>query len=64
MCWAFLIEYRLTESGKNLANVIDSMIDWGITHRAQEVKSKQGVAVHQLTEQAYSIAGKDGKEQG
>lgn len=43
-----LIEYRLTESGKNLANVIDSMIDWGIMHRAQEVTSKQGVAVHQI----------------
>ncbi|MBE7177021.1 MAG: helix-turn-helix transcriptional regulator [Mucilaginibacter polytrichastri] len=29
-----LIEYRLTESGKQLTKVIDAMIDWGAIHRA------------------------------
>ena len=28
-----LIEYELTQSGKNITKVIDSMIEWGITHR-------------------------------
>ena len=28
-----LIEYELTESGRNITKVIDSMIEWGITHR-------------------------------
>ncbi|MDR3711198.1 MAG: winged helix-turn-helix transcriptional regulator [Puia sp.] len=30
-----LIEYRLTRSGKDIANVIDAMIDWGTMHRKQ-----------------------------
>ncbi|GAB3820948.1 winged helix-turn-helix transcriptional regulator [Pontibacter rugosus] len=29
-----LIEYQLTESGKSLVNLIDTMIDWGLTHRS------------------------------
>ncbi|GAB4020071.1 winged helix-turn-helix transcriptional regulator [Spirosoma koreense] len=29
-----LIEYRLTESGRDIATVIDSMIDWGMLHRS------------------------------
>ena len=32
-----LIEYRLTKSGKDIANVIDSMIDWGMVHRTQAI---------------------------
>jgi DNA-binding HxlR family transcriptional regulator len=32
-----LIEYRLTKSGKDIANVIDSMIDWGMIHRTQVI---------------------------
>ena len=28
-----LIEYKLTESGKNITSVIDAMLDWGLTHR-------------------------------
>ncbi len=28
-----LIEYHLTESGKNLTTLIDAMIDWGLIHR-------------------------------
>ena len=30
-----LIEYQLTESGKSLVNLIDTMIDWGLTHRSK-----------------------------
>ncbi|WP_229206801.1 winged helix-turn-helix transcriptional regulator [Dyadobacter crusticola] len=33
-----LIEYQLTESGKDIADVIDSMIDWGMTHRSHVIK--------------------------
>ncbi|MDO1450712.1 helix-turn-helix domain-containing protein [Rhodocytophaga aerolata] len=29
-----LITYQLTESGKSLANLIDTMINWGLTHRS------------------------------
>jgi len=29
-----LIKYQLTESGKSLVNLIDTMIDWGLTHRS------------------------------
>lgn len=32
-----LIEYRLTASGKDITNVIDVMIDWGIKHRKQVI---------------------------
>ena len=35
-----LIEYRLTESGKDIANVIDTMIDWGMKHRKQVVAGR------------------------
>ncbi|WGQ11184.1 helix-turn-helix domain-containing protein [Pedobacter gandavensis] len=34
-----LIEYILTESGKSITSVIDSMIDWGMLHRAEAMKS-------------------------
>ncbi|MFD2287858.1 winged helix-turn-helix transcriptional regulator [Pedobacter petrophilus] len=40
-----LIEYRLTESGKHLTNVIDTMIDWGVMHRKYVVPGKQLVEV-------------------
>ena len=33
-----LIEYGLTGSGRDISNVIDTMIDWGIKHRKQEVR--------------------------
>lgn len=36
-----LIEYRLTESGKNITNVIDAMIDWGVMHRKQVITREQ-----------------------
>tara|TARA_R110000823_G_C15934338_1_gene499800 strand:+ start:2359 stop:2718 length:360 start_codon:yes stop_codon:yes gene_type:complete len=29
-----LIEYKLTESGKMLTDVIDPMVQWGLNHRA------------------------------
>lgn len=32
-----LVEYKLTESGKRIINVIDSMIDWGLMHRKEEM---------------------------
>ena len=35
-----LIEYILTESGKNITSVIDSMIDWGMLHRTEAIKSR------------------------
>lgn len=35
-----LIEYILTESGKNITSVIDAMIDWGMIHRAEAIKSR------------------------
>ncbi|MBP2833454.1 winged helix-turn-helix transcriptional regulator [Aquimarina sp. U1-2] len=28
-----LIEYELTESGKNMSTLIDHLIDWGMRHR-------------------------------
>lgn len=34
-----LIEYILTDSGKSITSVIDSMIDWGMLHRAEAIKS-------------------------
>lgn len=33
-----LIEYKLTESGKNIIDVIDAMINWGLTHRKSEMR--------------------------
>ncbi|WP_219224714.1 winged helix-turn-helix transcriptional regulator [Pedobacter antarcticus] len=35
-----LIEYILTESGKNITSVIDAMIDWGMLHRTEVIKSR------------------------
>lgn len=35
-----LIEYILTESGKNITSVIDAMIDWGMLHRTEAIKSR------------------------
>ena len=35
------IEYRLTESGKNILSVLDSMIEWGIAHREFVMNSKR-----------------------
>ena len=33
-----LIEYTLTKSGNQIIDVIDAMIDWGLTHRKSEIK--------------------------
>lgn len=35
-----LIEYILTASGKSITSVIDSMIDWGMLHRTETIKSR------------------------
>ena len=35
-----LIEYKLTESGKGITKVIDSMIEWGIIHRTLAVTNE------------------------
>ncbi|KQS35636.1 helix-turn-helix domain-containing protein [Pedobacter sp. Leaf194] len=35
-----LIEYLLTDSGKHITKVIDAMIDWGMIHRAESIKSR------------------------
>ena len=35
-----LIEYELTESGRNITKVIDSMIEWGMAHRTLTVAHK------------------------
>ena len=35
-----LIEYQLTASGKNFANVIDAMIDWGMEHRREVMDAR------------------------
>jgi DNA-binding HxlR family transcriptional regulator len=37
-----LIEYSLTKSGKDITNVIDAMIDWGVMHRRQVIKEQTG----------------------
>ena len=34
-----LIEYTLTESGKNITRVLDAMLDWGLTHRNSIMKT-------------------------
>ena len=34
-----LIEYELTASGRSFTNVIDAMIDWGLEHRKEVMKS-------------------------
>ena len=33
-----IIEYKLTGSGKKIIEVIDAMIDWGLTHRKSEMR--------------------------
>ncbi|MFC4209831.1 transcriptional regulator [Pedobacter petrophilus] len=35
-----LIEYVLTVSGHNITRVIDTMIDWGMVHRREIIKSR------------------------
>lgn len=35
-----LIEYLLTASGKQITSVIDAMIDWGMIHRTESIKSR------------------------
>lgn len=35
------IEYELTESGKSIESVIDAMVEWGSSHRAKNIKSKE-----------------------
>ncbi|MBB2148584.1 winged helix-turn-helix transcriptional regulator [Pedobacter gandavensis] len=35
-----LIEYLLTESGQQITSVIDAMIDWGMLHRTESIKSR------------------------
>ncbi|MFA0964474.1 winged helix-turn-helix transcriptional regulator [Roseivirga sp. BDSF3-8] len=30
-----LIEYELTESGRQIVSVLDSMVEWGLAHRQQ-----------------------------
>lgn len=35
-----LIEYGLTESGKQITSVIDAMIDWGLVHRDKAIKAE------------------------
>lgn len=38
-----LIEYKLTESGKGITKVIDSMIEWGMIHRTLAVAHEPAV---------------------
>ncbi len=40
-----LIEYKLTDSGKNITTVIDAMLDWGLTHRKEATKTRHSVAL-------------------
>jgi len=40
-----LIEYKLTDSGKNITTVIDAMLDWGLTHRKEAMKTRQSLAL-------------------
>ncbi len=40
-----LIEYKLTDSGKNITTVIDAMLDWGLTHRKEATKTRQSLAL-------------------
>lgn len=49
-----LIEYRLTESGKNIVSVLDVMLDWGLAHRKglfakQAAPAEQPVYAVELT---------------
>ncbi len=34
-----LIEYTLTDSGKNLIGLLDAMLDWGLAHRKEVIES-------------------------
>ncbi len=38
-----LIEYRLTETGKKIIDVIDAMISWGLAHRKGEMLADANV---------------------
>lgn len=40
-----LVEYELTESARQLQEVMDSMITWGISHREE---AKREIALHRL----------------
>ena len=40
-----LIEYTLTDSGKNITTVINAMHDWGLTHRKEAIKTRQPLEV-------------------
>jgi DNA-binding HxlR family transcriptional regulator len=33
-----LIEYELTDSGKNITTILDAMLDWGLEHRKSSLK--------------------------
>ena len=33
------VEYRMTDSGKNILNVLDSMIEWGLAHRKSTINA-------------------------
>lgn len=35
------VEYELTKSGQQLQKVLDQMIEWGMQHRKQVMKTKQ-----------------------
>lgn len=35
-----LVEYTLTESGRNIVTVVEAMIDWGIIHREKVMKAE------------------------
>lgn len=39
-----LIEYELTESGRSLADLIDTMVNWGLSHRSKVLK-KEGAGL-------------------
>ena len=33
------IEYKMTDSGKNILSVLDAMIEWGLTHRKSTINA-------------------------
>lgn len=35
-----VIEYEITDSGKNLKKVLDTMVKWGLQHRAASIKKR------------------------
>ncbi len=38
-----LIEYKLTQSGKKIINVLDAMLDWGLEHRQSVMQGEGGM---------------------